>query len=105
MQTIPWAGEVQIQGTDGIQFHPNIEGSDKLHILDPMHYRSYEYEKFGSSSAHDLDIYKYRMNAQEMEVSGASAVYYQTEKCKVNLTSVYNVPIWTTQGIDGSNNC
>ena len=45
------------------------------------------------------------MNAQEMEVSGVNDVYYQTEKCKVNLTSVYNVPIWTTQGIDGSNNC
>ncbi len=77
-QVIPWGKEVTVQGTDGIQFQPNINGDESLYVVDPLLYRSLEYKKTKSETTDGLDINTYSIADSEYDNSQDNiASYYQ----------------------------
>lgn len=65
---IPWTSEQEVKGTDAIQFHPNILG-ESLYVVDPIRYRSLEYEKHSDKEINDLSVNSYRISMNELEVN------------------------------------
>lgn len=89
----PWNGEVEIGGTDGLQFKSSLGKNDKLKYLVPELFRVASATYDGDDDEYGLDSLRYVVDFsmyQNQSVNKENSVYYA---CKYeglsNLTSIY----------------
>jgi len=99
----PWKERQYLAGTDGVQFHPDIQNSEKLYVWVPELCRVGSFDFVGEDKDQypELTLYKYAIAKDLMQnytENPANAIYFTNISGTANLTTVTNAPLIATKG-------
>jgi len=95
----PWAEQIPITGTDGLQFSPNLDKNSVLSVFnaDIMRTLNYTY----NSTSHDFKGYTtliFETDSSAFENSTANAIFNVNISGTANLTSITGSPAFAAKG-------
>lgn len=98
----PWDDDVDLVGTDGLQFEPGLEDDDVLTVFFPELSRAVQFEFVSETEDipqnENLDSFTYKIKMGQLNATLDNEIYDIFINGTTNLTTTLGAPSFATQG-------